>query len=68
MAIEQRYRGKGYGQKLVNRMVEKLREQGYKQLSLSVDKRNRAFNFYQRLGFRIVGEEGNAYIMVRSVE
>lgn len=67
MAIEQDFRGKGYGQELVNRLIEKLREQGYNQLSLSVDKRNRAFNLYQRLGFRKVREEGNAYIMVRKV-
>lgn len=67
MAIEQDFRGKGYGQELVKRLIEKLQEQGYTQLSLSVDKRSRAFNLYQRLGFSVVREEETAYTMVVAV-
>lgn len=67
MAIEQNFRGKGYGQELINRVVDKLRKHGYTQLSLSVDKRNRALRLYQRIGFSIFREEETAYTMVKKI-
>ena len=67
MAIEQNFRGKGYGQELINRLVDKLRRHGYTQLSLSVDKRNRAFYLYQRIGFSIIGEGETAYTMMKKI-
>lgn len=67
MAIEQNFRGKGYGQELINRLVDKLRKHGYTQLSLSVDKRNRALRLYHRAGFGIFREEETAYTMVKKI-
>lgn len=67
VAIDEAFRGKGYGQSLIERLAEKLENQGYKQLSLSVDKQNRAFNLYQKLGFVIVSEAKTSCIMVKEL-
>jgi ribosomal protein S18 acetylase RimI-like enzyme len=64
MAIEPAFRGKGYGQLLVTKLIEKLRDHSYNQLSLSVDKRNRAINLYRRLGFDVVGEDETTCTML----
>jgi [ribosomal protein S18]-alanine N-acetyltransferase len=63
MAIKENYRNRGFGTKLMNRIVFLARENGFKALSLSVDKRNRAASFYIRTGFEIVNEAGTAYTM-----
>lgn len=68
MAIKPAFRGKGYGQMLVTKLIEKLRDQGYDQLSLSVDKRNRAISLYRRLGFNVVSEDKNSCIMLKKIK
>ncbi len=68
MAIEPAFRGKGYGQLLVTKLIEKLSDCGYDQLSLSVDKRNRAINLYRRLGFCVVSEDKTACTMLRKIK
>lgn len=67
MAIEPVFRGQGHGQELLRRLAGKLRERGYAQVSLSVDKQNRAFNLYRRAGFRIVREENTTYLMAKNL-
>ena len=51
VAIDAAFRGQGHGQQLLERLINKLFEEGYSQLSLSVDRRNRAVNLYRRMGF-----------------
>ena len=50
------FRGLGIGSRLMEKLFELLRQSGYKQTSLSVQKNNPAVRFYQRLGYKIVGD------------
>ena len=59
------YRGKGIGTAMMRRMLELLRERGWKRASLAVQKANCAVRMYQKLGFQIVGENAEEFIMVR---
>ena len=45
-------------------MLEFLKDKGYKQTSLSVQKANYAVNMYRKLGFETVKENEEEYIMV----
>jgi ribosomal protein S18 acetylase RimI-like enzyme len=50
------FRNNGIGAKLMNKLFDVLRENGFKQTSLSVQKDNPAVRFYQRLGYTVSGE------------
>lgn len=58
------YRGYGIGTMLMQRMLEALKYDGYKQASLSVQKSNYAVKLYQKVGFEIFDENDEEYIMV----
>ena len=58
------YRGKGIGTELLNDMLSLLKEQGYEQASLAVQKANYAVRMYEKAGFRISDENSEEYIMV----
>ena len=45
-------------------MLMKLKKQGYKQASLAVQKKNYAVRMYKKVGFEIVGENDEEYIMI----
>jgi len=51
------FQGKGIGVKMMNSLFDLLRERGYKQTSLSVQKDNPAVRFYERLGYETKGEK-----------
>jgi len=53
-------RGQGIGSKMMKKLFELLRERGYQQTSLSVQKENRAVRFYERLGYKIVERTDHA--------
>ena len=59
-----KYRGLGIGARLLDALLLLLRENGYRQASLSVQKENPALRLYQRMGFRIVAEKGTEYLML----
>jgi ribosomal protein S18 acetylase RimI-like enzyme len=66
------FRGYGIGAKLMKKLFEVLRENGYKQTSLSVQKDNPAVRFYQRLGYEMSGERldhagHEDYLMIRNL-
>ena len=63
VALHREYRGRGIGTELMKRMLALLKGSGYKQASLSVQKKNRAARLYQRLGFEIIRENDEEYIM-----
>ena len=67
IALHKEYRGKGIGTDLMNRMTALLREAGYKQASLSVQKKNYAVKMYLNTGFRIISENDEEYLMVISL-
>ncbi len=48
--------GKGTGKKLINEVILKSLEKGAEILELNVNRGNKAFNFYQKLGFEIYKE------------
>jgi GNAT superfamily N-acetyltransferase len=49
--------GKGYGKILVNEIVNRMLSLGVKTLDLNVNRYNSAKNFYEKLGFKVIGEE-----------
>jgi ribosomal protein S18 acetylase RimI-like enzyme len=58
------YRNQGIGTALLNSMLDHLKQRGYRQVSLSVQKANFALNMYRKAGFEIVGEDKEEVIMV----
>ena len=58
------YRGYGIGTAMMKEMLCLLREKGYKRTSLAVQKANYAVRMYKNVGFRIVDENEEEYIMV----
>ena len=61
------YRGQGIGTQLLNQMLDMLRQKGYPQVSLSVQKENYALRMYQKAGFETVEERGEEVLMVRRI-
>lgn len=58
------YRGRGIGTALMTKMLESLRESGCKKASLAVQKANYAVKIYKKVGFKIIDENDEEYIMV----
>ena len=58
------YRGKGIGTRLMKDMLSLLKEQGFKRASLAVQKANYAVRMYKNVGFEIVDENDEEYIML----
>jgi ribosomal protein S18 acetylase RimI-like enzyme len=52
MAVYEQFRKKGIGTMLLKTMIKALTDKGYKQISLSVDKINYAYNLYKKIGFK----------------
>ena len=48
----------------MKKMISYLVEKGYNQTSLSVQKENYAARMYQKLGFEIIGENDEDYLML----
>jgi ribosomal protein S18 acetylase RimI-like enzyme len=65
IAVHPSHQAKGIGNALMVRSFECLKEMGYRRVSLTVTGQNRrAFEWYQRLGFRVRKEFG-AYVWQR---
>ncbi len=64
ISLYKKYRGHGIGTELMKAMLEKLRKEGYKQASLAVQKENYAVKMYKNVGFSIVDENAEEYIML----
>ncbi|MFR3685627.1 MAG: N-acetyltransferase family protein [Enterococcus sp.] len=58
------YRGQGIGTELMKEMIRRLNREGYSKTSLAVQKDNYALNMYLKVGFKIVAENEEEYIMV----
>ena len=57
------YRNHGIGTALMKSMLKLLKAENYKQASLAVQKANYAVKMYKNVGFEIVGENTEEYIM-----
>jgi len=62
------YRGRGFGTQLLRQMLDWLRHEGYKKVSLSVQKENFALKMYQKAGFKIIEERGEEVLMAVSLD
>ena len=58
------YRNQGIGTELLREMLQLLPRDGYRQVSLSVQKANYAFRMYQKAGFEVVKGTEEEYLMV----
>jgi ribosomal-protein-alanine N-acetyltransferase len=62
VAVDSRYRGRGYGRLLMEDVIRRLYRERIAALFLEVDRTNRpAVRLYQRLGFKVAGERKNYY-------
>ena len=64
ISLYEEYRGKGIGTMMMRQMLELLQEQGYEKASLAVQKANYAVKMYENVGFKIVDENDEEYVMV----
>lgn len=64
ISLYKEYRGKGIGTKLMIHMLKLLKDHGYHKASLAVQKDNYAWRMYQKIGFKIVEENEEEYIMI----
>ena len=64
ISLCEEYRHLGLGTALMKEMLQFLKDKGYKQTSLSVQKANYAVNMYRKAGFEVVKENEEEYIMV----
>ena len=64
IALYPAYRGQGIGTAMMKAMLALLKNQGYRQGSLAVQKANDAVKLYRDVGFEIVDENAEEYIMV----
>lgn len=63
ISLYKEYRGNGIGTELMKRMLQSLKRHGYKRTSLAVQKANYAVKMYKKVGFVIVDENSEEYIM-----
>lgn len=67
ISVYKEYRGKGIGTALMREMLAILKKRGYKQASLSVQKKNFAAEMYRKLGFKTIDENEEEYLMVKKL-
>lgn len=63
ISLYKEYRGYGIGTELMKKMLAELKVRGYKKASLAVQKKNYAVKMYKKLGFKIIDENDEEYIM-----
>ena len=64
ISLYKNYRDHGIGTQLLQRMLDLLREKGYRQVSLSVQKANYALRMYQKAGFEVIADRGEEVLML----
>jgi len=67
ISILPEYRNQGIGTILMKKLFELLSQHEYKQTSLAVQKENPAVSFYLRLGYEIIRENSEEYLMVKKL-
>ena len=64
ISLYNNYRGQGIGTRLMEEMLSLLKTQGFKKASLAVQKENYAVRMYEKVGFHVIDETDEEYIMV----
>lgn len=67
ISLLKEYRGKGIGMAMMKQMLRILKKRGYAQVSLSVQKENFAVRMYQKLGFKILEDKEDEYLMIKTL-
>ena len=68
ISLYKEYRGHGIGTELMKKMLTILKTCGYERASLAVQKANYAVKMYLSVGFEIIGENEEEYIMVNHLQ
>ena len=63
ISLYKEYRNLGIGTDMLRQMLELLKADGYKSVSLSVQTANYAMRMYQKAGFRILSDDGEEALM-----
>ncbi|MBR1393253.1 MAG: GNAT family N-acetyltransferase [Ruminococcus sp.] len=64
ISLYKEYRGRGIGTSLMREMLSVLKSEGYNRASLAVQKANYAVKMYKRVGFKVINENDEEYIML----
>lgn len=64
ISLYKEYRGLGIGTRLIKEMLVLLKNSGCERASLAVQKANYAVKMYQNVGFEIIDDNSEEYIMV----
>lgn len=64
ISLYKEYRGRGIGTEMMKEMLSLLKTHNYKRVSLSVQKANYAAEMYRKIGFEIIKENGDEWIML----
>lgn len=63
ISLYEEYRGQGTGTNLMRAMLRLLKAKSYERASLAVQKENYAVKMYKKVGFEVVGENEQEFIM-----
>jgi ribosomal protein S18 acetylase RimI-like enzyme len=64
IAIVPSRRGRGLGKEMLQALIARAREDGFRRLSLSVEDDNPSIGLYESFGFRTVDQRGHSSTMV----
>jgi Acetyltransferases len=64
ISLHKPYRSLGIGTAMLSKLLSMLKAKGYKKTSLAVQKANYAVQMYKNLGYKIVDENEQEYIMI----
>ena len=67
MSVCSKYRGLGIGTSLLEQLLQVEKLAGYSKISLSVQKSNYAVKMYKKVGFNIIEENSEEYIMIANL-
>ena len=68
ISLYREYRGLGIGTEMMKAMLTILKNRGYKRASLAVQKEIYAVKMYLKVGFEIVGENEQEYIVIARIQ
>lgn len=68
VSLHKKYRGLGIGTAMMKKLLCYLKIKGYSKTSLAVQKTNYALKMYNNLGYKIVDENEDEYIMINYLE
>ena len=63
ISLYKEYRNRGIGTQLLLQMLDLLRQKGYRQVSLSVQKANYALRMYRKAGFEVIADREEEVLM-----